>query len=67
MAHAHRNKSDYVLYIDDDMTFPPNTLDRLIKDKKDVVGVASHSRMLPLRTTVQLLNGDVPKKFPKKI
>jgi len=41
---ALNSKSDYVLMIDDDMTFPPDTLDKLISNQKDIVGVAYHSR-----------------------
>ena len=44
VAQACQNKSDYLLMLDDDMTFPPDTLDKLIKDAKDIVGVAYHSR-----------------------
>ena len=43
-VQACNNKSDYLLMIDDDMTFPPDTLDTLLSDKKDIVGVAYHSR-----------------------
>jgi len=41
---ALNNKSDYLLTIDDDMTFPFDTLDTLIANKKDIVGVAYHPR-----------------------
>jgi choline kinase len=41
---ALNNKSDYLLMIDDDMVFPSDTLDRLISNKKDICGVAYHSR-----------------------
>lgn len=43
-TQAANNKSDYLLMIDDDMTFPPNTLDKLIANDKDICGVAYHSR-----------------------
>ena len=35
---------DYLLSVDDDMTFPPDLLDKLMTDKKDIVGVAYHPR-----------------------
>lgn len=38
------NKSDYLLMVDDDMTFPPVVLDRLIANQKDICGTAYHSR-----------------------
>ena len=37
-------KCDYWLSLDDDMVFPPDTLDRLLANKKDICGVAYHSR-----------------------
>lgn len=43
-VQALKNKSDYLLMIDDDMTFPPDTLDTLISNKKDICGVAYHPR-----------------------
>lgn len=35
---------DYLLMIDDDMTFPPALLDDLLKNQKDICGVAYHPR-----------------------
>jgi len=43
-VQAVNNGSDYLLMIDDDMVFPPDTLDKLLADDKDIVGVAYHSR-----------------------
>lgn len=43
-VQAVNNGSEYLLMIDDDMTFPPDTLDRLLENKKDIVGVAYHPR-----------------------
>ena len=66
-TQALKNNSDYLLFFDDDMVFPPDTLERLLDHQKDVIGVASNSRMLPLKTTVQLLDGTVPVEFPKEL
>jgi hypothetical protein len=41
---ALNNKSDYLLMVDADMTFPPDMLDTLLADGKDIVGVAYHPR-----------------------
>ena len=41
---ALNNKSDWLLMIDDDMTFEPDLLDRLIANNKDICGVAYHPR-----------------------
>lgn len=43
-VQALNNKSDYILMIDDDMTFPPDLLDRLLANNKDICGTAYHSR-----------------------
>src|SRR3990167_9329017 len=52
VVQAQRNSSDYLLFTDDDMTFPPNTLERLLESNKEVIGVNSYSRCLPLSSTV---------------
>lgn len=41
---AGNNGSDYLLMIDDDMTFQPDILDRLLENQKDICGVAYHRR-----------------------
>lgn len=38
------SKADYLLTIDDDMTFEPDLLDRLLSNNKEIVGVAYHPR-----------------------
>ena len=60
VVQAQKNMSDYLLFIDDDMTFPEDTLERLLEHKKQVVGVNSYSRCLPPSSTVGLMdkNGD---------
>lgn len=58
VEQAKRNGSEYLLFIDDDMVFPPDTLERLHHRKKDVIGVNSYSRCLPLSSTVGLMDKD---------
>lgn len=43
-VQACNNGSDYVLMIDDDMTFKDDILDRLLDNNKDICGVAYHGR-----------------------
>ena len=43
-VQALNNNSDYLLFIDDDMTFPPDILDTLLKNDKDICGAAYHPR-----------------------
>jgi GT2 family glycosyltransferase len=62
---ALENKSDYLLFIDDDMVFPKNTLDRLIARDKDIIGIPYYSRVLPRKSVVVLedgteLKGEIP-------
>jgi len=48
----------HILFVDDDMTFPPDTLDKLLAHGKEIVGVYSFSRSLPLTPTVAFINED---------
>lgn len=66
VVQAQKNGSDYLLFIDDDMTFPPNTLEELLSHRKDVVGVNAYSRCLPLSSTVGLMDAEGNYKHPDK-
>ena len=57
VVQALNAKCDWLLFVDDDMTFPPDTLERLLAHGKRIIGVASHSRLLPVKYTVELLEG----------
>lgn len=56
VIQAIKNECTHILFIDDDMTFPADTLERLLAHGKELVGVNSMSRALPLTTTVALLD-----------
>ena len=56
-VQALNNKSDYMLFIDDDMVFPPETLDILIKQDKDIIGPAYRGRTIESKRTAALLEG----------
>lgn len=59
VIQAQQNESDYILFVDDDMVFPPDTIQKLIEADKDIVGVYSYSRTLPLTPTVAFMeNGE---------
>lgn len=66
VVQAQINKSDYLFFVDDDMTFPPDTLERLLAHNVDIVGVNSYSRILPLSSTVGLMNENGEYKHPDK-
>jgi len=66
VVQAQRNQSDYLLFIDDDMTFEKETLEKLLAHKVDVIGVNSYSRCLPLSSTVGLMDADGKYMHPEK-
>lgn len=66
VVQAQKNESDYLMFIDDDMTFPENTAELLLEHKVDVVGVNSYSRCLPLSSTVGLMDENGNYKHPDK-
>jgi hypothetical protein len=47
---AKESNSEYVLWLDSDMTFPPTTILRLLEHNKDIVGCNYMKRTLPLKT-----------------
>ena len=66
VVQAQKNGSDYLLFIDDDMTFLPSTLEELLAHKKEIVGVNSQSRCLPPSSTVGLMDKDGKYMHPDK-
>ena len=66
VVQAQRNGSDYLFFIDDDMTFLPNTLEEMLSHKKEIIGVNSYSRCLPLSSTVGLMDKDGKYMHPDK-
>lgn len=66
VVQAQKNGSDYLFFVDDDMTFLPNVLEELLAHKKEVVGVNSYSRCLPLSSTVGLMDKDGKYMHPNK-
>ena len=56
VVQAQKAGCSHVLFIDDDMTFPKDTIERLLSHEKEIVGVYSYSRKLPLSTTVSMLD-----------
>ena len=61
---ALQKKCDYILFVDDDMIFPSDTLERLLKVDKDVVGAVANQRTLPLKSNVRLLYDKEMPKIP---
>lgn len=57
--------------VDNDMTFPPDTLARLLAHKKDIVGAAYNYRQFPRRTVVKMVDEEgrvmIPETLPPTI
>ena len=53
---------DYILWIDADMRFPKNTIERLIAADKDIIGVNATTRTVPVGPTAKRLQIDYEKK-----
>ena len=66
VVQAQRNVSDSLMFVDDDMTFPKDTLERLLGANKEVVGVNSYSRCLPLSPTTGLMDKNGEYMHPNK-
>lgn len=66
VIQAKKNGSDYLLFVDDDMTFPPETAEKLLALGRHVVGVKSYSRLIPTTPTVGLMDESGNYKSPDK-
>lgn len=59
---ALKEGADYILWIDADMRFPKDTIARLLKHNKPIVGVNATTRSIPVRATAKNLEIDFEKK-----
>jgi glycosyltransferase involved in cell wall biosynthesis len=50
--------ADYVLFIDADMRFPKDTLERLLSHDKGIIGVNATTRSAPVKATAKTLEID---------
>jgi len=66
VVQAQKNGSDYLLFVDDDMTLEKDALDRLLAHGKEIVGVNAYSRTLPLSTTLMMMDEKGKYKDPSK-
>jgi GT2 family glycosyltransferase len=60
--HAIDGGCDYILWVDADMRFPKNTIQRLMAHDKDIVGVNATTRTVPTKPTAKMLDVDFEKK-----
>lgn len=61
-AEAIKEGADYILWIDADMRFPKDTIERLISLDKPIVGVNATTRVLPVKGTAKNLEIDLEKQ-----
>lgn len=66
VVQAQKNQSDYLFFVDDDMTFNKDVLERLLTHNKEVIGVNSYSRCLPPSSTVGLMDKEGKYMHPDK-
>lgn len=59
MQKALDLKCTHLLFVDSDMSFEKDAVTRLLKRKKEVIGVSYNKRKLPVETTIQ-----GPAKWP---
>lgn len=60
VERAQKHQADYLLFLDSDMTFPPNTLARLLAHGKDIVGALYTKRLPPY----EILGAPMPGATP---
>jgi len=58
VAQAIKLKCTHLFMVDDDMIIPENTLNQLLSNDKDIVGVVAHSRALPLMPVVEFFDDE---------
>lgn len=55
---AVETNADYLMFIDSDVTFPPEAIKKLLDSNKDVIGASYNMKGLPLISTIKVLAPD---------
>ncbi len=58
VKHAIKLGLTHLLFVDTDMSFGPDAVDKLLADNKDIIGVHYNCRSLPLQTTLRGVKED---------
>jgi len=64
-TQAVKKSCDYLFFIDDDMIFPPDTLDKLLAHKKDIVGGVYMTKYEQQEPVVEYLDNERPNELFK--
>lgn len=64
-AKAVNTKCDYLFFVDDDMIFPPDTLERLLAHQKDIVGGIYMTKYETQSPVVEYLDDSRPTELFK--
>ena len=51
-----KRECDYLMMIDDDMVFPPDTARKMFASDKDIIGVPYHTKVFPKKVNVMTLD-----------
>jgi len=63
---ALESKADYILWLDSDMHFPKDTVDRLLAHDKDIVAATYSTRVKPLRSVAFINQYDLDARLDAK-
>ena len=55
---AREVKADYLMFVDTDIIFPPDGLNRLLAKNKDIIGGMYNMKSLPLINTIKMADKD---------
>lgn len=56
VKEARLAQADYLMFIDSDMTFPPDGIAKLLSHNKDVIGGMYNMKHLPLTNTIKMVD-----------
>lgn len=67
LTKAIATKSDYLVFVDTDMRFPPDALVKLLSHGKDIIGGLYHEKRFPLVSTVKITDANDGLVIAKEI
>ena len=67
VKHAIDNNYEYIFFLDTDVTFNGDALEKMLAHDKDIIALAYNHRRLPLESVIRPLDGDITKPIPKEL